>query len=297
MKTFMQSFNVIMFFIALLNIQFISSLELSTMAKKLANVTTTLEKQENLDNDDEFCYYNLKQELIIKNYVAKIKEIVSKFYVANEITDNLVTFELFWKAFKMGNYGQIAEELSGSEDYVRSYWTYFLVDASSEKMNQEEFTKFMGLYYLEGELLVEESHPLLTEFFPNEHLVAKRKGCKVAIAYWTLVTKIWHEMIINFKWSQTNTVITKTEIFTIITNTHAGKCQITAGKDCKFFTNVIQKMLGFFNMSSGNRESLTSAEGKMGYSTLLFQDLSYPECMQKKFEAEKLQKKIEAVGL
>merc|ERR1712032_1753900 len=134
----------------------------------------------------------------------------------------------------------------------------------------------MGLYYLEGELLVIETHPTLTEFFPNEHNVNKRIGCNVALAFWELTTEYLQRIFIQFKYSTTIQKITKTEIFTII-------------------TNIIGKVMGFFNMSSGKRESLNTKETKMAYSTFLFSDVYDKTCKEIKFDAEKLQKKIKAI--
>lgn len=278
----MQRFNMLMFFIALINIQFLTSLEVGSMSKPL-KVPGVAEHFEQL------CYYELKVDLIIKNYVQRVKDYVSKFFLDHKIsaTDrNSISFQLFWKAFKEGKYGQIATELAGSEDYVKSYWFHFT--SNETKMTEVEFTKFIGLYYLEGELLVAEKHPTLTEFFPNEHNLYGKIACNVGLAYWTLTVELLHRMFIEFKWSVTNTVVTKIEIFVIITNTHTGKCWLVDGKKCKWFTEFIGKIMGFFNMSTGNRQNLNIEETKLAYSTMLFQDLYEPACKQNKFEAGKI---------
>merc|ERR1712222_21145 len=269
MKTILQRFNVIMFLLAILNIHSYSSLEISSLTK--------VPKFDRTENFEQLCYYDLKVDLIIKNYVIRVEDEVAKLFDKNDLVDrNNIKFEFFFKAFKQGRYGKIAPELAGSEDYVRSYWNYFITKKDSNSMTEKEFTKFMGLYYLEGELLVIEAHPTLTEFFPNEHNVNKRIGCNVALAFWELTTEYLQRIFIQFKYSTTIQKITKTEIFTI-------------------FTNFIGKVMGFFNMSSGKRESLNTKETKMAYSTFLFSDVYDKTCKEIKFDAEKLQKKIKAI--
>jgi hypothetical protein len=279
-----------MFFIALINIQFIATLEIATIAKPL-KVASEIE-----GHFEQLCYYELKQDLIIKNYVTKVKDYVKKFFLEHKVTGeqkNSINFQLFWKAFKEGKYGQIATELAGSEDYVKSYWFHFTSDKT--KMTEVEFTKFIGLYYLEGELLVAEKHPTLTEFFPNEHNLYGKVACNVGLAYWTLTVELLHRMFIEFKWTVTTKDITKIEIFTILTNTHTGKCLIIAGKKCKWFTEFIGKIMGFFNMSTGKRQNLNIEETKLAYSTMLFQDLYEPACKQTKFDIKKIIEKTKEI--
>jgi len=50
-------------------------------------------------------------------------------------------------------------------------------------------------------------------------------------------------------------------------------------------------------MSSGDRQALTLDEGKLAYSTLLFNDISYQQCKQKKFDFEKIQRRAEQMEL
>merc|ERR1712032_49135 len=288
MKTILQRFNVIMFLLAILNIQTYSSLEIASLTK--------VPKLEKADNFEQLCYYDLKVDLIIKNYVIRVEDEVAKIFDKNDLVDrNKIKFEFFFKAFKQGNYGKIAPELAGSEDYVRSYWNYFQTKKGSDTMTEKDFTKFMGLYYLEGELLIIEAHPTLTEFFPNEHNVNRRIGCNVGLAFWELTTEYLQRIFIQFKYSMTNQKVTKTEIFTIVTNTHTGKCQIMMDKKCPFFTNFIGKVMGFFNMSAGKREYLLTKETKVAYSTFLFSDVYDKSCKQVKFDAETIQKKIKAI--
>merc|ERR1712151_905066 len=282
MKTILQRFNVIMFLLAILNIHTYASLEIASLTK--------VPKFERSENFEQLCYYDLKVDLIIKNYVLRVEDEVQKLFDKNSIK-----FEFFFKAFKQGNYGKIAPELAGSEDYVRSYWNYFQTKKGSDKMSEKDFTKFMGLYYLEGELLIIEAHPTLTEFFPNEHNVNRRIGCNVGLAFWELTTEYLQRIFIEFKYSMTNQKVAKTEIFTIITNTHTGKCQIMMDKKCPFFTNFIGKVMGFFNMSAGKRESLNTKETKIACSTFLFSDVYDKSCKQVKFDPETIQKKIKAI--
>ena len=172
MKTSMHRFNVIMFFIAFLTIQSYSSLEIGSIFGEKNKI---VEKLENSENFEALCYYDLKVDLIIKNYVIKIKAEVEKvFKIHTTANRDAIKFSIFNTVFNKGNYGQIAPELAGSEDYVRSYWNYFK-NNNSETMTEKEFTKFMGLYYLEGELLVTETHPTLSQFFPNEHNIREVK--------------------------------------------------------------------------------------------------------------------------
>merc|ERR1712151_22748 len=288
MKTSNQKICIIMFFIALCSVQFAECFELSSLVQ-LQKPTTKVE------NFEEMCYYELKQELIIKKYVEKIKAEVQTVYIANKhVQTDAISFTLFWKIFKEGRYGKIATELANSEDYVRAYWGYFTQEAT---MTHVQFTRFMGLYYLEGDLLTIERHPTLTQFFPNEHNINRRLGCDVAHAYWVLVTELLHRVFIEFKWSTTTKIITVTEIFTIITNTHYGKCHLFMDKQCKFFTKLIERIMGFFNMSSGNRPTLIVAELKMAYSTMLFNDIFEPACAAKNFDGDKLSELVKRVGL
>jgi hypothetical protein len=285
----LQKFNILLFLIAILNVQFIASIEITNLTKSKTSTPS--------EHFEQLCYYELKQDLIIKNYVEKVKLYVSKFFLKNKIAkkdQNEINFSLFWLAFKEGRYGEVASDLAGSEDYVKSYWTHF-VTKGSKTMTEAEFTRFIGLYYLEGELLVEEKHPTLSEFFPNEHNINQKIACNVAIGFWYLTQELLQRMFIEFKWSDSTQVITKTEIFTIITNTHSGKCWITAEKKCKFFSEYIGNILGFFNMSGGNRQALTIEETKLAYSTMLFQDISEPVCKQFKFDATQLQKQINQI--
>ena len=288
MKTFMQKFNILLFLIAILSFQFSYTLELSSLSKVKS-------PKLQIADFEELCYYDLKVDIIIKNYVIRIQDQVNKLFEANSALDRKnIKFDFFWKTFKSGHYGEIAPELAGSEDYARSYWNYF-VKPNSQVMTEVEFTKFMGLYYLEGQLLIGEIHPTLTKYFPNEHNVNNRLGCSIGLAFWNLTSELLQRIFIQFKWSKTTTTFTKTQVFTIISNTHTGKCWISGGKKCKFFDEVIGKFLGFFNMSSGKRDALDIKETKLAYSTFLFQDIFEPACSQKKFDGAMIEKDIEVM--
>jgi hypothetical protein len=296
MKTNMQRFNVISFLIALLSIQIYSSMELS-QAVRLSSLSNFTKVEQPSESFEQLCYYELKVDLIIKNYVIRIEDEVNKIFDKDAILDrNHIKFDYFFKVFKGGKYGQVAPELAQSEDYVRSYWNYF-VTKNSESMTEKEFTKFMGLYFLEGDLLVTESHPTLTPFFKNDHHVNRRIGCNVAIAFWKLSSELLQRIFIEFKWNINDQTITKSEILTILTNTHTGKCHISMNKKCPFFTEFIGNVLGFFNMSAGKRETLTIKETKVVYSTFLFSDVYDKQCTQHKFDEEIQKKRIKELNL
>jgi hypothetical protein len=282
----MVQINVILFFITLINIQIYSSLELNSFAKQFS-------KPIDSEAFTQVCYYDLKTDMIIKNYVIKIESTVIKlFKESTDVIETDITFEQFWRFFKNGNYGKIACELSDSEDYVRSYFDFFLNEEG--KMTYKTFVQFMGLYFLEGELLVMEIHPTLSPLFPNEHNISKSKGCRISLAYWELVNFLLQKIYIQFKWEESRP-ISKEEIFSILENTHTGKCYIMADKKCKFFDKYISKVLGFMNMSTGAREGLNVFENKMAYSTFLFNDISHQVCTQIKFDAEVIKTKIGAL--
>jgi hypothetical protein len=242
---------------------------------------------------ENFCYYDLKTNLIIENYVTKVKSITKKVLLKfPTINTSDINFATFWQIFKEGNYGKIAIELAGSEDYVRSYFDYF--KGKDGKLTENNLLHFMGLYYMEGELLVEEIHPTLSFFFKNEHNIAETKGCKVALAFWYLTDSLTKKIFVEFKWGD-DKVIDREEIFTILVKTHSGKCWLMADKKCDFFDEILGKTLGFMNMSGGDREGLNVHETKLAYSTFLFNDICEETCKQKKFEAEALAKKIENI--
>lgn len=274
-----------MFFIALVCFHSVSSLELSTFINKLQKVDTF---------EEEMCYYDLKVDLIIKNYVEKVKELVEEAMIKHEVTE--ITFEFFTTVFKEGNYGQIAYDLGESEDYVKSYWNYFSSETTTI-MTVEQFTKFMGLYYLEGELLVEDIHPTLTLFFKNEHNVSKGVGCKVALAFWMLTESMLQKIFVTFEWSTDDKSITKHEIFDIISQTHSGKCWLIMDSDCSLFSGIVGKIQGFFNLSNGSRVALDIPETKIAYTTLVFNDLYNPPCDQTKFDEAEIKEKISKLAV
>ena len=288
MKTSFQRVNVIMFFFALFNINFISSLELSSlMAKTKVDI--------NLDAFKNTCYYDLKTNFIIENFIVKVKEESTNFLTEYANYDeNDITFELVWTFFKQGNYGQIACELAGSEDYVRSYYNHF--KGSNGKMTLRNFYQFVALYILEGELLVEEVHPTLSLLFPNEHNIQKSHGCKITLAFWELTDFLLEKIYIQFNWSS-DRIIKRQELFTILTVTQTGKCYLMSNDKCDFFEEWLAKNLGFMNMSSGRREGLTVFETKLAYSTLLFSDVSKSACEQTTFNDEILKQKIDTLNI
>lgn len=276
-------FTTTLFFIFLFNVQLHSSLELSS----LANLVNPNYK--NLTAFQGECdYYDLKSELIIINYVKKVNLVVNTLIQVTNINIENITFEQFRTIFNKGNYGLIATELAESHDYVRSYYNYFLKDG---KMTIAEFTQFMGLYYLEGELLVEGYHPTLSIFYPNEHEIKNRRGCKIAIAFWELINNLLMKIYINYHWADI-TIIEKKEIFEILINTHTGKCWLKYNKDCKFFDEFTAKALGFFNLSSGKNKGLNVSQTKILYSTFLFKDISVQTCKDKKFGKVLIAEKI-----
>ena len=118
-----------MFFIALFSVQYIESFELSSLAQ-LQKPTTKVQ------NFEEMCYYELKQELIIKKYVEKIEAEVQKVYIAHKhVQTDAISFELFWKIFKEGRYGKIATESQNRVEYVHLRTNIQKCDLSQEQIN------------------------------------------------------------------------------------------------------------------------------------------------------------------
>jgi len=265
-----------LFFITLINLQLVNSFELSSLAKLTRSPPKAIFTK-------ECYYYDLKSDLVITNYVKKINSIVNRILQQDtKINRENITFAQFWQIFKNGNYGKIACDLAASEDYVRSYFKYFSVNG---KMTRAELVQFMGLYYLEGELLIDESHPTLSRFFPNDHNIARRRSCKVALAYWELVNVLLEKIYIKFSFT-TTTSITKKEIFKILIQTHTGKCWLIKGKDCKFFDLFTARAAGFFNMTYGKHKGLNLNQTKFAFSTFLFRDISVKTCKNKKFNEQ-----------
>merc|ERR1712032_118570 len=283
MKATLLNLTTLMFFITLLNIQFTSSVELSS--------TSNLSKINKLKSFRGECsYYDLKVQVVKINYVKKIHLIVNTLTQQFKDFDiNNITFKQFKKIFKTGNYGKVAEDLAESDDYVRSYYNYF---SKNQKMSIKEFTHFMGLYHLEGELLVEDNHPILSKFFKNEHEVGKRRGCKIAIAYWELVNNLLKKIYLKFQWTD-STIIKKKEILETLISTKKGHCWLKMNKECKFFDEFISKSLGFFNETSGRNKGLTVHENKMAYSTFLFKDISEKKCKAKNVNSKKMDERIQ----
>lgn len=279
--------QIVLFLIALLNIQYSTSIEIVTL-KQL--------KLPHTESFHDMCYYSLKTDLIIRNYVTKIKEIVNIIFETNKVTTRTVDFALFSQIFSTGHYGEIAREFGGSEDYIKSYWNYFKVGKGTE-MNEEDFTRFMGIYYLEGELLVAELHPTLSDFFPNEHNLKKKIGCNVALAFWELTDDNLRKIFINFKWSLKMGFITKSELFQIYITTHSGKCLIIQRQNCNFFNKKMSAGMGFFNLSGGKRKYLTTTEAKFAYATYLFDDIYMPECKRTKFDEKEILKLIKKINI
>lgn len=283
MKSTIENITTLLFFITIINIQLYSSFELSSLPN--------LAKNKHLTAFAEECYYyDLKSDLIITNYVKKINSIVNRILKEDTKIDiENITFKQFWTIFKNGNYGKIACDLADSEDYVRSYFNYFSIEG---KMTRNELVQFMGLYYLEGELLIEEIHPTLSKFFPNDHEIENRKSCRVSIAYWELVNILLEKIYIKFNWDDDTSIIKK-EIFEILVNTHTGKCWLMADKDCKFFDYSVTKTLGFFNMTYGRNKGLNVYQTKLAFSTFVFRDISVKTCKLKKFNAEEIEDKTQ----
>jgi hypothetical protein len=274
MKSLVQRFNIVMFLIALVSFQSVSSLELNSIKFSREELS--------LKNFDDNCYYDLKVDLIIRNYVTKIttesQETMDRYSVTTDIT-----FEFFWKAFKEGNYGKIAPELAESEDYVKSYWHFFTDNPSSTRMNEENFTNFMALYNLEGELLIMDIHPTLSQYFKNDNVISQETSCKITMAYWMMTGSLLQKIFTKFEWSIFDKSITTQEIFSIFTQTHTGKCWIMEHDDCEFFSPIISKIYGFFNMSNGSR-TMNISEVKIAYSTFIFSDIHTPPCESVKFD-------------
>ena len=288
MQTTLSKFTTFMFFITLINIQFTSTFELSSISY--------LPKSKTLKSFRGECsYYELKENVVKINFLKKITLLVNT--CTQQIKDldvNDITIKQFKKVFKnCGNYGKVATDLAESDDYVKSYFKYF--SKKNGKMSIKELTQFMALYHLEGELLVEGNHPILTKFFSNEHEVSKRKACPIAKAYWELVNNSLKKIYLKFQWSDF-TSITKKEIFETLVNTVTGKCWVKAqpAKDCKFFDDFVSKALGFFNTSSGKKRGLTADEAKLAFSTFLFKDISVKTC-KGKFDPMLMEQKIQAL--
>jgi len=279
MKSSLEKTTSLLFFITLISLQLFNSLELSSVAKLSKSPAETIFTK-------ECFYYDLKSDIIITNYVKKINSIVNRILQQDtKIDRENITFQQFWTIFKNGNYGKIACDLADSEDYVRSYFNYYSIKG---KMTRNELVQFMGLYYLEGELLIDESHPTLSKFFPNDHEIARRKSCKISLAYWELVNVLLQKIYVKFSWDVTTT-IKKKEIFKILIQTHTGKCWLMSGMDCKFFDSIVSKGLGFFNMTYGRNKGLNLSQTKMLFSTFLFKDISVKTCQNKKFDAREIE--------
>jgi hypothetical protein len=86
-----------------------------------------------------------------------------------------------------------------------------------------ELTHFMGLIYLEGELLVEDNHPILSEFFHNEFQISKGKSFSLTKSYWELIYILLENAYLKFNW-RVNKDIGKNELLKIFLERHNGKC-------------------------------------------------------------------------
>ena len=284
--------NIIVFLIALVNMQLLFCIDLSPMTKKHQTPVTPSSDQE----CQELKYFDLKLNVVGNKYLKKIHKIVNLIFKQNNVTKkDEIEYSLFSKVFKEGKYGKIAVELSKSEDYIHSYWDYF-VHENDKTMTQSDFEKFMGLYYLEGELLVTEQHPTLTEFFPNEHNYYKRKGSKPTLAFWDLVEERLKKVFEGFSWKLSKNIVTKTEMFSIYMTTRTGKCSVTNGDGCKTLNELFSYLMGFFNFSNGKRKSLTQNEAKFAYSTLVFDDVHDPGCKQTKFDEKNIEKLVKKLN-
>lgn len=284
-----RNFNLLtyMFFIALISFQNINSMELGSHT-----FITKLEKYRDLKTFQRQCYYDLKTDLVITSYVKKIRIVVRDIFKENkDLNKNHITFEQFWMIFKKGKYGQIAHELSHSETYVRSYYNYF---KKNDKMNEADLFQFMGLYYLEGELLVEDQHPTLSKYFSNEHEVSDRFGCNITIAFWDLVNKMLLNIYVKYNWDH-KTMIGRKEIFSILIETITGRCWLKNDKDCIFFNKFVTRAQGFYNLSSGRKVGCNVHQTKIMFASFLFKDISWNECNQKKFDENLLKTKVSKI--
>lgn len=294
-----QNLLTLMFFIALVfNKQInINSHELGSK-NSIANLNLSKFNKANFQHNNlhafpiECTYYDLKTNLILTEYTRKVHNLVNEIFLKNPgMKKNDIKFSQFFEIFQNGNYGKIAPELSESEDYVKSYFNYFR-NPETFKMTIFEFTQFMGLYYLEGELLVENNHPYLSHFYPNEHMVNDLFGCKIAIAYWKIVNRFLKNTYINFNFND-KTSIGKKEIFRILITTITGRCWLLADKMCRFFEDFVTKAYGFFTMKSGKKKGLSVFETKILYSTFLFRDISVNTCDTNTFNPEVIQSKYQ----
>jgi len=256
--------------------------DLNSMTSKPTNSTITLKAF-----PKECTFWDLKIEYVITEYVKKIQAVVNTIFKENPTwKKNDLKFSQFWEIFRKGNYGEIASDLADSEDYVKSYFNYFK-NEHTFKMTIFELTQFMGLYFLEGELLVENKHPYLSHFFPNEHEVNDKIACEVTTAFWMVINRYLRNIYVSFNWGD-NTLITKREIFQILIQTKTGKCLLISDKLCRFFDNFVSKAFGFFSMKSGKKKGLSVEENKLLFSSFLFRDISVTSCSEKDIDKNKL---------
>ena len=295
MKYTEKNFTTIMFLITLFIIKTstINAFDFSPITK--LNLFG-IEKRQDTKNEPLFetcVFYELKKNLIIKNYVQLVnKEVIKILKKYPKLDRSNITFQEFFKIFRNGKYGQIAIELAQSENYVRSYYTFFL---KNKKMDKFQFAQFMGLYILEGELLAREIHPTLSKFFPNEHQISKGYRCKVTMYYWEYVITLLRKYYIKFKWA-TEREIVKRDLFRLYIETHSGKCQIMAGKDCLFFNTLTSSYFGFFNMTNG-KKNMNYKMTSLAFATFVFNDISYETCKTEKFDCKVIEKKFNDMKL
>lgn len=275
------------------NLLFLLMIIISFINFDLNSLHSINNKFKNLKSFKVDCfYYDIKTDLIIENYVEKIRLIVDDIFIKHiEYSRDNISFEQFWAIFKEGKYGLIAPELSKSEEYVRFYYNYF---KKSVIMTEADLLQFMGLYILEGELLINHTHPTLSKYYQNVNQVSDTKSCNVTLFFWELVNQMLMKIYVKYEWND-ETPINKIEIFKILSETIAGKCWLTNDKDCNFFSSEISKAHGFFNLSGGNPNELNVYETKMMYATYLFRDISVDICDQKIFNPIVINQKAETI--
>lgn len=118
-------------------------------------------------------------------------------------------------------------------------------------------------------MLVAERHPTLSNLYPNDINLHKKRGCRLALAYFNLVKQVVRQ-IAKARDFDEDTEIRRKLLSVLITESELGQCLAKVGKDGLFFDLMTAKYLGFFNMSGGIRRGLTYDEFNVAYASFYF---------------------------
>lgn len=184
------------------------------------------------------------KKLTFEQLYAHTVEQVDKIYQESNWNTEDLTFEEFSIGFVKGNFCKIAEDAC-TTDRIADYFVYFLNNKG--KLTKKGFTRFYAGFWTEGQLLIDESHPLLSVAFRNKCPATKdEKINPIAKEYFKIILRYTDKTWIHYKLHQ-NSRICSDKLFKILENSKLwNRLSKNGAKPCKLKT-IVHKNLRLFS--------------------------------------------------